>query len=275
MTTAAIDGYLQFLEIRDGEVDIYAETLSGRESFYRDIEAKPVRSHHVLDRSVYLRNVTSPGVESGLDEPMAWVVATAKANQSERFGVELSKLYGRVDLEGEDRPESIHVVMQETYHTRVLADVVSIFGLPVPHCPPPAGFRFMIKLMVFSPFPRRFTMPLVGMSEMMGCVMFRALRDRGMALFADEPECVERIRVLFDEILADEICHVGLIEAGLGRFGRAVMHGLYRLVGKRMAARSPEFVAAVGREEIERRLAESFDQARLAAQFPETAYSFQ
>ena len=274
MTTAAIEGYLHFLETRDGEVDIYRETLSGRESFYRDIEAKPVHSRHEFDREAFLRNVTRSGIEPTLDARMAWIIATAKANQSERFGVELTKLYGRINLEGEDRPEGIHVVLQETYHTRVLADVVSIFGLPVPHCPPGPRIRFLIKLLVFSPFPKSFTMPLVGMSEMMGCVMFAALRDRGIALFADEPDVAERIRVLFNEILADEICHVGLVDAGLGRFGRTVMRGLYRLVGRRMALGTPEFVAAIGREEILRRLAEPFDQRSLAAQFPETAYPF-
>jgi hypothetical protein len=203
MTSAAINGYLHFLETRDGEVDIYRETLSEREGFYREIEAKPVRSRHVLDRDVFMRNVKHSRVESGLDPRMAWVVATAKANQSERFGVELTKLYGRADLEAKDRPESVHLVLQETYHTRVLGDVVSIFGLPVPHCPPPLMIRMMINFMVFSPFPKSFTMPLVGMSEMLGCVMFRGLRDRGMALFADEPAVVDRIRVLFDETLAD------------------------------------------------------------------------
>jgi len=274
MTAAAIDGYLSFLETRDGEVDIYAETLSGREAFYRDIEATPVRSRHEFDREVFLRNVKSDRLEPGLDPRMTWLLATAKANQSERFGVELSKLYGRVDLESEERPEGVHIVLQETYHTRVLADVVSIFGLPVPHCPPPPRVRFMINLMVFSPFPKRFTMPLVGMSEMLGCVMFAALRDRGTALFADEPEVAERIRVLFDEILADEICHVGLVEAGLGRVGRVVMHHLYQRLRRTVALGSPEFVAALGRDEIERRLAEPFDRRRLAAQFPETAYPF-
>ena len=274
MTTAAIDGYLHFLETRDGDVDIYGETLSGRESFYRDIEAKPVHSRHEFDREVFLRNVKRSGIEPGLDARMTWIIATAKANQSERFGVELTKLYGRVDLESEERPEGVHIVLQETYHTRVLADVVSIFDLPVPHCPPPPLIRFMINLMVFSPFPKRFTMPLVGMSEMTGCVMFAALRDRGMELFADEPEIVERIRVLFDEILADEICHVGLVEVGLGRFGRAVMRHLYQKFGKSMALGAPEFVAALGRDEIERRFAEPFDQRSLAAQFPETAYAF-
>ncbi len=274
MTATAIDGYLDFLETRDGEVDIYAETLSGRESFYRDIDAKPVRSRHVFDREVFLRNVRQARAEPGLDTHMSWLLATARANQSERFGVELTKLYGRADLEEEERSEGVHIVLQETYHTRVLSRVVSIFGLPVPHCPPPPLIRFMIKLMVFSPFPKRLTMPLVGMNEMAGCVIFAALRDRGMELFADEPAVVARIRILFDEILADEICHVGLIAAGLGRFGRAVTRQLYRRLGANMALGSPEFVAALGRDEIERRFAEPFDQRRLAAQFPDTAYAF-
>lgn len=272
--TAAIDGYLHFLESRDGEVDIYNETLSGREGFYRDIEAKPVHSHWEPDREVFLRNVKTSKVEDGLDPRMAWLVATAKANQAERFGVELTKLYGRADLENPDSPESVHVVLQETYHSRCLADVVSIFGLPVPHCPPNALTRMLINFMTFSPLPHSFTMPLVGMSEMIGCVMFGALRDRGMQLFADEPEVVERIRVLFDEILADEICHVGLVDAGLGRFGRAVMRGLFRVIGMPIVKTTPEYFAAIGQSEIERRLAEPFDQRRLARQFPETAYAF-
>jgi hypothetical protein len=52
------------------------------------------------------------------------------------------------------------------------------------------------------------------------------------------------------------------------------MRGLYRLLAKRMALGAPEFVAAVGREEIERRFAVPFDQRQLAAQFPETAFTF-
>ncbi len=268
-----IDGYLHFLAERDGAVDFDGETLESRERFFGEIEAQPVRSRWEPDREVFLRNVRRPAFEAGLEPRMAWLVATAKANQSERFGVELSKLYGRVSLDGEE-PEGVHVVLQETYHTRVLADVVAIFGLPVPHCPPPRFQRALIHAMVFSPFPETWTLPLVGMSEMVGCVVFRALRDRGTALFADEPAVAERIRLLFDEILADEICHVGLVEARLGRTGRRLMRALYRRGSRRLATGVPEFLAAVGREEILRRLAAPFDQRALAREFPETAYAF-
>ncbi len=39
----------------------------------------------------------------------------------------------------------------------------------------------------------------VGASEMVGCVLFRAMRDKGVELFADEPAVAERIRLLYNE----------------------------------------------------------------------------
>ena len=267
-------GYRRFLEVRDGIPDRYADTLSRREAFFESIERAPVRSRRAFDRQRFLRNAVRTGSEPGLDDRMLWLLATTKANQAERFGVDLGKLYGRAFPEDAD-PESVHVVLQETYHTRILADVVAIFGLPVPRRPPSLGTRLMIRLMVFNPFPERFILPLVGMSEMMGCVMFRLLRDRGLELFADEPEVSQRIRLLFDEILADEICHVGLVQARLGRFGRFVMRALYRALALRMpSAMAPEYLAVLGRARIAEAIAAPFDQSALAAEFPRTAYAF-
>jgi hypothetical protein len=228
----------------------------------------------VFDREVFLRNMARTQPEPGLDERMLWLLATAKANQSERFGVELAKLYGRTPTE--DDPEGIHVILQETYHTRTLADVVAIFGLPVPHRPPARMTRLLIHLMVFNPLPKRFVLPLVGLSERLGCTMFRLLRDRGMALFADEPEVAQRIRLLYDEILADEICHVGLVEARSGRIGRAVTRALHRWLGARLpASMAPEYAALVGHDQIAQAARVDFDQRSAACEFPSTAYAFQ
>jgi hypothetical protein len=205
---------------------------------------------------------------------MLWLLATAKANQGERFGVELGKLYGLTPSLDDD-PEQVHVLLQETYHMRTLVEVVRMFGLQVPLRPPPASTRHMIELMVFTPLPERFILPLIGMSEQMGCVMFRLLRDRGVALFEGEPEVAEQIRLLFDEILADEICHVGLIEARLGRFGRGAMRALYRWLSPQIGPRmAPECVALFGRDALARAYRAPFVQASLAAEFPRTAYAF-
>jgi hypothetical protein len=272
--SAAIQGYRSFLASRDGEPDPQRDVLPRREAFFRAVEEHPVRSRHAFDRAAFLRNVARARPEPGLDPRMLWLLATAKANQGERFGVELGKLYG-VSLPDGAEPEQVHVILQETYHTRTLADVVAVFGLPVPRRPPGRLARRFIELMVHWPLPERLLLPVVGLSERVGCVIFRLLRDEGLALFADEPEVAERIRLLFDEILADEICHVGLIETRLGRAGRAVMRGLYRALAARMVrSMSPEACALFGREALEAALRAPFDQARLAAEFPEKAYAF-
>lgn len=273
-SSASILGYRRFLQVRDGDADPYRGTLSHREEFFRRIESDPVRSGRSFDRARFLRNLQRRRPNPDLDERMLWLLATARANQAERFGVELGRLYGRAPQEDAD-PERIHVVLQENYHTRILADVVGIFGLPVPQRPPKLLTRLMIHSMVFNPLPERFLLPLVGMSEMLGCTVFRLLRDRGVELFAEEPEVAERIRLLYDEILADEICHVGLVQARLGRIGRFATRCLYRLLAGRVAVgMGPEYRAAVGSERVARALAEPFDQAALAAEFPRTAYAF-
>jgi hypothetical protein len=270
----AILGYRTFLAARDGVPDPERDTLSRREVFYRAVQERPVRSRRLFDRACFLRNLARPRPEPGLDERMLWLLATAKVNQSERFGVELGRLYG-VALPEDADPEQVHLILQETYHTRTLAHVVGIFGLQAPPRPPPRPVRLLIELMVRWPLPERLLLPLVGLSEMVGCVVFRLLRDKGLELFADEPEVAERIRILYDEILADEICHVGLVEARLGGAGRALLHGLYRAVARRMVrSMSPEAFAVLDREALARALAAPFDQARLAAEFPETAYAF-
>jgi hypothetical protein len=273
-TNAAILDYRRFLEARDGAPDVYRSTLVRREEFYRRVEAEPVRSRRVFDRDVYVRNVMRHRPERGLDPELLWILATAKANQAERFGVELTKLYGHGPSEHAD-PERNHVILQEGYHARTLADVAAIFGLPVPQRPPRRLTRTMIRVMIFSPFPERWTLPLVGFAEMMGCIGFRLLRDRGLELFADEPQVCARIRLLYDEILADEICHVGFVEAKLGPGGRRLMHSAFRRFGARMVAGlAPEFRAVVDGGRIAAALARPFEQAALAREFPGAAFAF-
>ncbi len=274
MNEPAIQAYRNFLGTRDGEPDPTRETLPRREAFFAGLKAQPLRSRRAFDRTTFLRNFARSRPEPGLGDEMLWILATAKANQGERFGVELARLYGFGP--GEDAaPEELHVILQETYHTRTLAHVVELFGLPVPQRPPPRSARLFIELLVRGPLPERWRLPLVGLSEMVGCATFRLLRDKGLALFADEPPVAERIRLLYDDILADEICHVGLIEARLGRAGRALMHRLYGALASPMVrAMAPEYRALLDREAVARALRPPFEQARLAAEFPRTAHAF-
>src|SRR5439155_19039 len=178
-----MDGYRAFLVARDGEPDLERHRLSRREEFFARLACAPVRSDVRLDRATYLRNLARARPEPGLDERMLWLLATAKANQAERFGV--------------------------------------------------------------------------GHAE----------------LFAAEPTVAARIRLLYDEILADELCHVGFIAARLGPTGRALMRGLYRLGALHLAAQMPEIVQLFGRAELGRRFREPFRLGDMVAEFPARAFA--
>jgi len=89
--------------------------------------------------------------------------------------------------------------LEEHYHTRLLAYVLDMFGLPFRVTPPAFVMRQFVKLAVFIPENRSFA--FVGASEMAGCAMFDLLGQAGAALFADEPDVADRIQLLYGEIL--------------------------------------------------------------------------
>lgn len=256
------DAFLAFVLARDGEADLDRHSLARRDELFARLAREPVHSRLRVDRATYLRNLARARPEAGLDAAMLWLLATAKANQAERFGVGLAELYGRIGAHTD--PLRLHVHLQETYHTRILADVVGIFGLPVHARAPRLVARALIKLLVAAPDDS--LLPVVGFGEMVGCTMFRALRERGGELFAAEPAVAARIRLLYDDILTDEIFHVRMIDARLGPTGRALMRAFYRLGGARLAGQMPEVVRLFGRAEIRRRFRAPFRLDEMVAE---------
>jgi hypothetical protein len=251
--TAGEARYLEHLERRDGAADPDRHLLTRREAVLQGLAATPLRSTRDVDLDVFRRNLARRAPEPGLDDTMLWLLATAKANQAERYAVGLAELRGLLDL---DDPVRVHVSLQEVYHTRLLADVVALFGPIVRPGVPAWPERAFIAVLLA--LPERWQLPLAGAAEMAGCVLFRALRDRGVELTAGEPEVARRVRLLYDQILTDEIGHVGYIALRLGRAGRAIMRALYRVVGPRLAGSMPELVRLFGRDEIRARFAVEF-----------------
>ena len=264
-----VEGYRSFLIARDGAADLQRHRLARREAFFAGLDAAPLRSHVSIDRGAFGRNLRRRQPEPGLDARMLWLLASAKANQAESFAIAYSELCGRAPTEDGD-PVRVHLHLQETYHTRILADVVALFGLTIEMAPPPTWNRALIKLMVLA--PPRWVMPLIGCSEMIGCVIFQALRDRGSDLLADEPDVAARTRLLYDEILADEISHVGYVASQLSRRGLTVMRWLYRTVGFGMVRQMPELTLLFGADDLQRRL-RHFHHDALLAEYPDKAYA--
>ncbi|MBW8710074.1 MAG: hypothetical protein JF631_03025 [Mycobacterium sp.] len=262
MNSSGIDGYRTYLEKRDGEADLLNRRLGSREEFFKGLEADPVRSTHSIDRHVFMRNLRRRRPEPGVDREMLFLLATAKLNQAERFGVGLGETYG--SNSGDDvPPERVYMELEEHYHTRLLAYILDIFGLPFQVVPPPLVMRQFVKLAVFM--PERFGFAFVGASEMAGCVMFDELRRVGVDLFADEPDVAARIERLYSEILTDEVGHVGYCAARCTAGERALMRWLYPRIGRLFARQTYEISLLTDPEKLHARLDQPFDVEELTA----------
>jgi len=263
-----IDGYRQYLAERNGTPDLLRRRLERREEFFAGIEARPVRSRRTIDRDAFLRNLRRRRPDAGFDRDLYWLLATAKLNQAERFGVGLGETYGRNS--GDRPPEAVYLELEEHYHTRLLAYVLDMFDLPFQVVPPPLVMRQFVKLSVF--LPERPGFPFVGAAEMAGCVMFDALRRAGVAIFADEPEVAARIDSLYGEILTDEIGHVGYCAVRCSPTGRMLMRRLYPSFGRLVARQTPEILLVVDRDDLHERLRRPFDIAMLARDLPTATF---
>jgi hypothetical protein len=262
MSGLGIDGYREYLARRDGEADLLHRRLASREDFFAGLEADPVRSARPIDRNAFMRNLHRRRPEPGVGPEMLFLLATAKLNQAERFGVDLGDTYGRIGKEDEP-PERVYLALEEHYHTRLLAYVLDVFDLPFQVVVPPFVMRQFVKINVF--LPERFGFAFVGAAEMAGCIMFDELRRVSGELFADEPDVAARIECLYSEILTDELGHVGYCAARCTAAERALMRRLYPRIGRLFARQTAEISLLTDREKLHARLDRPFDVEELAA----------
>jgi hypothetical protein len=269
VTGTGIEGYRVYLARRDGDADLLHRRLANREEFFTSMENDKVCSAFAIDRRVFLRNLRRRRPEPGLSREMLFLLATAKLNQAERFGVDLGDTYGRIG--GDDaRPERVYLALEEHYHTLLLSYVLDIFGLPFQVVVPPFVMRQFVKMEVF--LPERLGFPFVGAAEMAGCIMFDELRGVGVELFAGEPDVAARIDRLYTEILTDELGHVGYCAARCTRAERALMRRLYPVFARLFARQTAEISLLLDREKLHARLDAPFDVEALAAGVPNETF---
>src|ERR1700712_4006156 len=266
---SGIEGYRDFLRRRDGEADLLNRKLANREQFFEGLVANPVRSRRPADRPTFLRNLRRRRPEPGLDGKMLFLLATAKLNQAERFGVGLGETYG-LNSNEDLPPERVYLELEEHYHTRLLAYALDVFDLTFQVVPPPFVMRQFVKIGVF--IPERLGFLFVGAAEMAGCVMFDELRRVGLDLFADEPEVSDRIALLYSEILTDEVGHVGYCASRCSPAERAVMRRIYPMIARLFARQTVEISLLVDRDRLRARLARPFDVGELTAGLTNETY---
>ena len=269
MTAVNIDGYRTYLAERNGEADLLNRRLDRREEFFTEIESHPIRSERTVDAEAFEHGLRSKRPANSLSPELAFLLATAKLNQAERFGVGLGETYG-LNSSADLPPERVYLELEEHYHTRLLAYVLDIFGLPFRVVPPSYVMRQFVKINVFLPEGPSF--PFVGAAEMAGCVLFDLVGQAGSRLFADEPEVAERITVLYNEILTDEIGHVGYCAARCSDRGRAIMRGLYPVFARLIARQTPEVFEVIEHRILTDRISGPFDFGAMTDRMPTTTF---
>ena len=236
-----LDRYLEFLQARDGVPDRARRRLSNREPFFDEIDREPVVWKGDIGKATFHAYLEKKPPE-GMDRRMIWLLAAAKVNRSERYGID--RQLDRADKIGSDGNRWTEFIgLEEVYHSRILADACRACGLDNPKIDPPPASRTFIHLI--TSLPERLHMPLVMAGEIFGCVAFQVMYEN-VDLFEEQPEVGARLRRLTQEILIDEMGHVAYCRSQLGRFGLFVARCLLPIIGSFLLHDMPEFAMLAG-----------------------------
>jgi hypothetical protein len=237
--TRRLEGYLSFLRERDGEPDVANRTLSRREGWMAEVTANPIRYTGKLDRTLLERYLHErPGPD--LDPKLLWILATAKSNRVEHYGVTLDFALHGDTVAQRFGAHMAYIDLEEFYHTRILRESVRPFDFELNLEPPKTFFAGFV---VRSPHWLRLVSALCG--ELFGSVAFQMLWEK-VSLFDDDPKVAERLRMLMREILIDEMGHAAYGHAMLGNGGIATVRTFAPLVASYFLADLPEFAYLVG-----------------------------
>lgn len=246
--------YLTYLRGRDGEPQWQSHTFSVRETFYRDLEQRPVRrtGAPVVLQDVFNRHHVQYQPGEKLDEPTLWALCVAKTNRGERFGVEYAHRLGTLERNGDPGNPMTYIGIEEFYHTRILQDALRVIGVEMEMLDPSTGQQWLIKAMARLPKPM--SLPLVLCGEICGVAFFQLLLHKARELFGDQPGPLARIEELFGQIMVDEVGHVHFARSQLDTPGLAFAKRLLPLVARGLVDGMPEYYQLFGRERLMREI---------------------
>jgi hypothetical protein len=222
------DDYVAFVRERDGDPDVAARTLSKREAWFEALRRTPApvwRGERVgpADFAAWHRGERALCEASPLT---VWLVAIARANEGEGWGVDY--LLARGGFQGLGRGGVLKprdfADLEETYHTRIFREIVRLFGLDFEMRDPPVPIQRSVKVM--ARLPERLSFILLAAGELMGTVAFLRLASWGDDLLAGHAAVQERVRALLDEVLVDEVGHVTYLLGSMSRFELSLVRRL-------------------------------------------------
>jgi hypothetical protein len=263
--------YLRFLNARDGAMDLEKRQLSRREEGMLHFE-KPLPRIREMDRDLFATQYDSydPGVKMPLE--MVLLLALVKMNGAEAFGVNANyeKVLQRA-LKSDD-PLELMLLIEETYHTRILLSAALSYGIELKSAyKPPTALRALIGVIGIS--PTFFMRPLTLTAELLGVSVFLKMLEQTRVILRHDPELRDAVEERLCEILTDEIGHVSYNRLSMGAAGLAQARVLLPVVAATLAGTLPELkVLGVAFSALEGELTSLATTKRLPEQVVRSAF---
>jgi hypothetical protein len=237
----SLAAYQKFLVARDGAMNLEKRQLSHREERMGRYES-PLSRVREMDRELFTSQYADFDAKVEMPPELLLLLALVKINAAEAFGVEASyeKVLRRA-VKNDDTCE-LMLLIEETYHTRILLSTSLSYGIEVkaPY-KPPAALRTLIGAIGASPMV--IARPLTLASEVLAILLFLNLLEKSRVVLRHDPELRDSVEERLGEIITDEIGHMSFNRACMGPLGIAQARMLLPLVAIGISGAFPELNA--------------------------------
>jgi hypothetical protein len=225
----SLHAYAAYLEERDGAPDFERRILTARERDTARLEASPACWDGPFDTALFERHLRGYDRSAPAPREMQLLLCMVKINANEAYGVE--RLRDSKPLREDGVVGWLHrvVLLEETYHTRLLLSAARLFGVTVGEPAAPALLtRAIVGTVAAMPGPLARPVTLAG--EVIGIATFLRLIGAVRRVFANRPELRDALEERVTEVLVDEIGHMSFnrLVASAGTF--AALRGILAAV---------------------------------------------
>jgi hypothetical protein len=202
-----LEAYAAFLAERDGEPDFSRGTLARREASALSFEQTSLRYDGPFAASLFDAQHRQYDRRRPTPAEALLLLVFVKINANEAYGVERVTRSAR--LGGDDLAARLLrlVLLEETYHTRLLLSASVLFGVRVtePARPVPVTRAIVAGI---SNLPEVASRPIMLAGEILGILTFLRLLDAVRRVFTDHAEIRDALEERVTEVLIDEVGHM-------------------------------------------------------------------
>jgi len=241
---AQLREYAQYLEERDGELNLNERTLAKREVTIKKYETPPAVTLP-MDEAQFRAQYRRFDKRNLPSQEMLLLLSLVKVNSAEAYGV--SRNFQRTMSRAlkENSEAELRILCEEGYHTRILLSAANRYGLSVTEpYRPPSALRIMIGGIATAPMA--IARPLTLAGEIIATLMFTKLLEIAPRVLKHSPETRDAIEERLVEICTDEHGHISFNRLHASPADLAETRLILPLTARIMGATVFQEIAALG-----------------------------